>query len=385
MQALALSAAILLIVAIGVGITAVGPWQLPPLASNWGLIDTMIRITLIVTGVAFVAVNGALAYFAFKYRGRPEARAAFIPDHPKLEKALIAITVLGIVVLLAPGLFTYSSYIRSPREALSVEVLGEQWRWLFRYAGPDGELGRAAPEFLSAANPFGLDPTDPKGQDDVIALDALRLPKGRPVRVQIRAKDVLHSFYVPHFRVKMDAVPGLVTQLWFTPTETGTFPIVCAELCGVGHYNMISPVIVMEPEEFDAWLQAQVAGTPAPTQPEPPKAEEEETRPTDPAEWGKQLAQSYGCLACHTTDGSKSVGPTWQGLYGAEVDVVLPDGSTQTVVADEAYIRESIVDPNAKVHKGYPPIMPPYTQLSEDELNALVEYIKSLGGNGGKH
>ncbi len=136
-----------------------------------------------------------------------------------------------------------------------------------------------------------------------------------------------------------------------------------------------------QPEEPQQPEEAQPTEPPEPPQEEPPKDEQDEDAQQALIEKGKQLAQSYGCLSCHTIDGSPSVGPTWKGLYGAEVE--LEDGTT--VVADEAYIRESIVDPNAKVHKGYPPIMPPYTQLSEDELNALVEYIKSLGGNGGKH
>lgn len=258
MQGPALAIVIVLLVAAAVLVTVLGVWWLPPLASNWGTIDTMLVITLVITGIAFVAVHLVIAYFVVRYRGARAKQAEFIPDNPKLEKILIGATALGIVVLLAPGLFVYSRFIRPPADPLVVEVLGQQWTWSYRLPGADGELGRADPE-LFAQNPFGVDVDDPKAGDDVLVFPGspLHLPVGRPVLFQIRAKDVLHSFFVPQFRVKMDAVPGLVTQIWVTPTETGTFEVLCTELCGIGHFNMKSAIVVESEAEFEDWLRDQ--------------------------------------------------------------------------------------------------------------------------------
>jgi cytochrome c oxidase subunit 2 len=259
MQGVLLAAVLFGIVVGAALITASGMWWLPSLASNWGSIDTMLIVTLVVTGAAFVAVNGVLAYFVFRYRGRGGQRAAFIPDNPRLEKALIAITALGIALLLGPGLFVYSRLIQAPHDALTVEVVAQQWAWSYRYPGQDGVLGRAAPELISSENPFGLDLTDPHSYDDVLVFPGgqLHLPVGKPVVFKLRSKDVIHSFYVPQFRVKMDAVPGMVTQTWVTPTKTGTFQVACAELCGIGHYGMVSAIVVESREEFEAWLGQQ--------------------------------------------------------------------------------------------------------------------------------
>jgi len=179
--------------------TASGLWWLPPLASNWGAIDTMLMIALVVTGLAFVAVNLVIAYFVFRYRGQPGRKAVFLPDNPALERTLILITTLGIIVLLAPGLFVYSRFIRPPQDALVVEVVAQQWAWSYRYPGQDGTLGRADPKRISPQNPFGIDVTDPAAKDD-IPIDPggqLHLPLGQPVLLELRSKDVLHSFYMP--------------------------------------------------------------------------------------------------------------------------------------------------------------------------------------------
>jgi cytochrome c oxidase subunit 2 len=259
MQGIALAIVSVLFVVGALAVTFSGIWWLPPLASNWGSLDTMLVITLIVTGVAFVGVNVALAYFVFRYRHREGSQAVFQPEHHKLERTLIILTTIGIVVLLAPGLFVYSEFIHAPSDAMVVDVVGQQWTWGYRYAGSDGVLGRTDPRRIGPQNLFGIDPEDPAGQDDVLVYPggALHLPLGRPILLELRAKDVLHSFYVPQFRIKMDTVPGLVTHLWFIPTKTGTFEVLCAELCGIGHFNMKSAVVVESEQEFENWLQQQ--------------------------------------------------------------------------------------------------------------------------------
>lgn len=256
-MAVALAAALALVIIGAVALAATQLWWLTPLASNWGSIDVALQITLVATGVAFVLINGFLAYVVIRYRAREGARALFFPDHPPLEKTLVVLTSIGIIVLIAPGLYFYAQAINPPADALEVEVLGFQWGWSYRYAGPDGRLGATDPRLMTRDNPHGLVETDPSGRDDIIVSDELRLPLDQPVRLLIRAQDVLHSVYVPHFRVKQDAVPGMVTHMWFTPTAAGTYEIACAEYCGVGHYAMRGVVVVVEAGEFEAWLASQ--------------------------------------------------------------------------------------------------------------------------------
>ncbi|TBH20462.1 cytochrome-c oxidase [Thermus thermamylovorans] len=255
MQRPLLVAALVLMVVGAIGLALLRPWWFAPLASNWGSIDQIILLSLLLTGLAYAAVNLFLAYCIHRYHKGP---AEYIPEEPTLERRLIWITTLGIVVLLAPGLYFYAHLIRPPKEAHTVEVLSQQWLWNYRYPGPDGKLGRAEVRNASPANPFGLDLEDPAARDDIVVIGGpLRLPLGEPVLLLLRANDVLHSFYVPEFRVKMDAVPGMVTRIWFTPTEAGEFQVICAEFCGIGHARMLGQVLVLPPEEFRAWLHTQ--------------------------------------------------------------------------------------------------------------------------------
>ncbi len=160
--------------------------------------------------------------------------------------------------MLAPGLIVWGDFVTVPKEATEFEVVGQQWQWSFRLPGKDGALGTSDTRKVSADNTLGLNPSDPNGQDDVLISSAdLHLQLGKPVKVLLRSIDVLHDFYVPEFRAKMDMVPGTVTYFWFTPTRTGEFEILCAELCGVGHYMMRGKVVVDEEKEYHAWLDQQ--------------------------------------------------------------------------------------------------------------------------------
>ena len=374
---------IVLIVIASVVFTFVSPWTFTPLASNWWAVDLSTNLTFVVTGAAFVAVNLFLAYVIVRYRHRRQSRAEYMPEKPRLEKTLAGITALGIVVLLAPGMFVYNELISAPADAMKVEVLGEQWRWTYRFAGEDGEFGATSPELFGPQNPYGIDPDDPAGDDDVlIQSGTIHLPVGVPVDMQIRSKDVLHNFYVPNFRVKMDAVPGMITDTWFTPTETGSYDLLCAEYCGVAHYSMTGEVIVEAQAAFDDWLAGQptLAGRPSqdrsdgePSDGDDTAADESQT----PIERGRVVAQTNGCLGCHSTDGSSMTGPTWKGLFGSEV----PLKSGETVAANEDYIVNAIRNPNAEIHEGYQAnLMQAYgpSRISDDELQDLVDYIKSL-------
>jgi cytochrome c oxidase subunit 2 len=246
------------------------PWWFTPLASNWGSIDTTITITLVITGTVFVAINLFMAYAIYRYRQRPSHHAIadtqapgshpadYEPENRKLEIWLTLITAIGVAAMLAPGLVVWAKFIDVPEEAHEIEVIGQQWEWLYRLPGADGILGEVHTRFIEPGNPFGMSPTDTNGLDDVLITDHdLHLPINLPVKVLLRSKDVLHNFAVPQFRVKMDLVPGLGSYLWFTPTRTGTFDILCMELCGIAHYTMRGQVTVDEQAEFSAWLARQ--------------------------------------------------------------------------------------------------------------------------------
>jgi len=345
------------------------PWQATEAASNWGSIDSALLITIVITGIFFVGIGLFMAVAVWRFHHSNGKRAAYEPESKKLEWWLIIITSVGIMGMLAPGLVVYNDFVQVPEDATELEVFGQQWQWAYRYPGDDGALGTADVQWVSAQNPLGINPEDPQGQDDVIVVsNEVHLPIGQPVKVLLRSKDVLHDFYVPQIRSKMDMVPGLVSYFWFTPTKTGRFEVLCAEFCGVGHYNMRGMMVVDDPPTFNQWLAKQTTFAQS-------QINKGKTASSNRLEQGRQLAESLGCIACHSQDGSKSLGPGWKDLYGKTE--TLTDGST--VVVDDDYIKESIRQPKTRMVQGYPPVMVSY-DLDEDNLNALIAVIKSLSG-----
>jgi cytochrome c oxidase subunit 2 len=253
------AALMLVVVALGsVLFHFLSPWWWPPIASNWQYIDDTVLITFWITGVVFVAVLLFMAYCVFRFRHRPGSRAGYQPENRKLEWWLTVLTGVGVAAMLTPGLFVWNQFITVPADAVEAEIVGQQWQWSFRLPGPDGRLGSSSTRFISGDNPLGINPSDPNGKDDVAIQGAeLHLPVGKPVKALLRSVDVLHNFYVVEFRAKMDLVPGMVSYVWLTPTRTGQFEILCAELCGVGHPMMRSQVIVDEAKDYQAWLNRQ--------------------------------------------------------------------------------------------------------------------------------
>jgi cytochrome c oxidase subunit 2 len=234
------------------------PWWWTPIASNWSYIDGTVIITFWITGIAFTAVGLFMAYCVFRFRHREGLRAAYEPESKKLESWLAIVTAVGVAALLAPGLFVWAQFVNVPSEASAIEVVGQNWQWSFRLPGKMGRLGTSDTLYVSADNPLGLNPNDPAGQDNILIIgDDLHLPVGKPVKVLLRSIDVVHDFYVPEFRAKMDLMPGLVTYFWITPTRTGTFEIFCAGFCGVGHPQMRGNVVVDTESDYQAWLQQQ--------------------------------------------------------------------------------------------------------------------------------
>jgi cytochrome c oxidase subunit II len=249
--------ALILLVVGSVLFHYLSPWYFTPIASNWGMIDDTISLTFWVTGAVFVAVNLFMAYCVIRYRHRMGSRAHYEPENKKLEAWLVGLTTVGVVALLAPGLVVWAKFVNVPKDAAVFEAVGKQWHWSYRFPGKDGVLGTVDARHVSDKNPFGLDPDDPNGQDDVlVASPEVHLPVGKPYKALLRSIDVLHDFTVAQFRVKMDLVPGLVTYIWFTPTRTGNFDVLCEELCGVAHFTMRGRVIVDEEPAFQAWLSS---------------------------------------------------------------------------------------------------------------------------------
>jgi cytochrome c oxidase subunit 2 len=288
-------AIVLIVLALGsVLFHFLSPWYFTPIASNWGTIDTTITITFWVTGFVFVAVSLFMAWAVIRYRHRSDARAAYEPENKKLEWWLLGVTGVGVAAMLAPGLLVWADVVQVPKDAQVVEVLAQQWHWSYRLPGKDGKLGTVHSRFVTDANPFGMNPGDPNGRDDVLlSTPEVHVPLGQPIKLLLRSKDVLHNFSVAQIRVKMDMVPGLVTYIWFTPTRTGSFDLLCEELCGIGHYAMRGRLVVDEPPAFQAWLDRQQTYAQA------------HARPAGDAVAGK--AAYAACAACHGANGEGNV------------------------------------------------------------------------------
>lgn len=232
------------------------PW-LPPLASDRGELDRLFYVILIITGAAFVLVQLCTGYFIWKYSSPALDRPPYLKDHHALEITWTAVTA-GIMCFLAvwgTGLWKKVIFSRPPQAPVLVEITAQQFQWNIRYPGKDGAFGRTNPKLISDENPLGLDSKDPASKDDVVTQDVLYLPVDKPAELRIRSKDVIHSFFLPNFRVKQDAVPGMTIETWFTPTRLGEYEIACAQFCGLGHYTMRGKVNVVTSEEFERKLK----------------------------------------------------------------------------------------------------------------------------------
>ncbi|WP_323775833.1 cytochrome c oxidase subunit II [Leisingera sp.] len=250
---------LVLIVAGSVAFHLLSPWWWTPIASNWDYIDDTLVITFWITGAVFAAVVLFMAYCVWKFRHRPGHKAEFDPENKRLELWLTGVTAVGVAAMLVPGLFVWKQFVTVPEDATELEVFGQQWNWAYRLPGADGVLGTADAEWVNGENPLGVNPHDRFGKDDLIIEGGeVYLPVGKPVKLLLRSIDVLHNFYVPEFRAKMDMVPGMVTYIWLTPTRTGAFEVLCAEYCGTAHPFMRGYVSVVEEGEYQEWLQEQL-------------------------------------------------------------------------------------------------------------------------------
>jgi cytochrome c oxidase subunit 2 len=297
--------------------------------------DRVFYLILIVCTVFYALVIGLMALFVIRYRSRPRAATAVTASHNTLLEITWTVIPLGIVaVIFWQGFQAYMDMRTAPAGCYEIRVTGQQWSWLFAY---------------------------PNGHVD----ENLHVPVDEPVRLTMTSKDVIHSLWIPDFRVKMDLVPGRYTSTWFRAVRPGTYTLLCAEYCGDQHSDMLSSVVVHPTGEFEEWL----------------KDAADYTKRLPPVEAGKLLYQRHGCAQCHSIDGTAGNGPTFKGIFGETHDLV----GGGKVLVDENYIRESILEPQAQVRAGFQPIMSTYQgQLSDDDIAALIEFIKSLGRKPGQ-
>ena len=291
-------------------------------------VDRAFFFILWVSIILLALITFLMIYLVIKYHRTKNQDPKDIEGNTVLEIIWIAVPTILVLGMFYYGWIGFEAMRDVPKDAMVVKVEARMWSWSFQY-----ENGKRSQQ--------------------------LRIPVGRNIKLQMISKDMIHSLYIPAFRVKEDLVPRYETYMWFVSNRVGTYDLFCAEYCGVGHSTMTSKVIVMPEKEFEEWYKTE---------------EGKEWIPMD----GRLLIEKNGCLECHSTDGSKRLGPTLQGIFGKE-RVVVTRGKERTVMADDVYLRKSILEPDYDVVKGYQNIMPSMEGvLSEKELDAMIAYMKDL-------
>jgi cytochrome c oxidase subunit 2 len=296
---------------------------------------------LVISVLLLILITFLMVFFVIRYHRKRHPKAQQVASHALLEITWTVVPTILVLVMFYYGWVGYKMMRNVPENALQVTATARMWSWQYSY-----ENGKQS--------------------------DKLYVPAGRPVKVNLESLDVIHSFYAPAYMVKQDVVPGLDTYVWFNPVDTGSFDVFCAEYCGQRHSYMLSKIVVIPEAEFNEWIEKDVAVKAAIQK----EGVSEEERVAGLRRLGEQLTKIKGCMACHSTDGSALVGPSFKKLFGKTENVVT-DGKTRRIVVDAPYIRKSILEPMADITEGYQPLMPPQV-LTEDEIDAVVEYLKSL-------
>ncbi len=320
-------------------------------------VDTIYAFLLISSLISFVLLIGGMCYFVVKYKRKSaNDKTEYITHNHTLEFLWSFIPFLIFMFVFAWGWMVYHDMRKMPEDALEVHVFAKKWDWRFVYKN-------------------GKEVTAALDENMKLQPSTMVVPVGRPVKLIMASekvnpsgndptdRPVLHSFFIPSFRVKQDVVPGRYAALWFEADKAGLYNVFCAEYCGGGHSAMRGLIRAVAPAEFEAWLAGEAVSTEAVAQVNPLVAK------------GKTLYAANACIGCHSVDGSKMTGPSFKGLFGKTEQT-----DKGSVKVDENYLRESVLNPNAKIVAGYPPgQMPPYAgQLSEDDILALIEFIKTL-------
>lgn len=293
-------------------------------------VDNLFVFIVLLSAVFFVLIAALTAWFAYRYRRSRSAGATpHFTHNLKLELTWSLIPLALVILIFFWGFGVYMNATTAPGDALEIQVTAKKWLWAFEY--PNGTR----------------------------TINEIHVPVNRPVKLVMSSEDVIHSFFVPSFRVKQDVLPNRYTELWFTPTQPGVHAVLCAEYCGKSHSDMLGKIFVDDDAAYQKWLE-----------------EGDETTRTMPLkDLGALLYESRGCSTCHSIDGQRGQGPSFKGIFGRQEK--MSDG--KMALADENYLRESILQPQAKIVAGYEGIMPTFQGLlREREINALIEYIKSL-------
>lgn len=300
-------------------------------ASQTAAVDLVFLISMVISVALLLLVTALMIYFVIRYSRRRHPKAEPVEGSTALEIAWTVIPTILVMVIFYFGMEEFKYIRTAPKDAINVQVTGRMWNWAYQYAN-----GKRS--------------------------DKLYVPVGKPVKLTLQSVDVLHSFYIPAFRIKEDVVPGRQTYLWFKPETMGPADVFCAEYCGQSHSYMLSKVIVMSQPEFDAWYSGRAALAAAPTSAE---------------STALGLLEKHDCVGCHTLDGTEAVGPTFKGIFGRRV-VVTAGGQAKEIVIDEAYLRRAILEPNADMVKGSTANMPAPENLSDADLKTIIDYLKTL-------
>ncbi len=317
-----------------------------PVLSEWGWMSNpasgyandfnSVFYFLMWTGLGlFLLVVVPMVWFVIKYRRKHESQKALSQnDHNiKIEVIWTFLPIAYLAVCFIWGFLGYLNVSTMPMGAKNLRVIGQKWNWTVQY--PDEDISVS-------------------GQGAVIGV-----PQGENIQLTMSSQDVIHSFFLPNFRIKQDVLPGRYTTLWFNASEVGEFPVFCAEYCGDSHSNMLAKVKVMPKDEYNAWVDGI----------------KNANNKLSPKELGAKLYQSKACVTCHSIDGSARIGPSFKGVYGTTSELA----SGAKVKVDDNFIRDHVLTPTKTPIKGYPPVMPSFQgQLSESDINGLIEFIKSL-------
>ncbi len=287
---------------------------------------------IVILGISLfflISITVVMVYFVIKFSKKNNPKSRDVKEDMRLEVLWTVIPTLLVFVMFYYGWAGYKGMREFPDDAIQVKATGRMWSWSFEY-----DNGKVSPN--------------------------LTIPIGKAVVLNLYSPDVLHSLYIPAFRVKEDVVPGVNNRMWFEAGELGSYDILCAEYCGERHSYMLSKVDVVSVEDYEEWYG-------------------EDLSSANPAEAGLQILTANGCIACHSLDGTRLVGPSFKGLYGAERSILLEDGSKKTVVADDEYIVKSIYEPNVEVVDTYPKVMIAYQQyVNEEQMKQIIAYLKSV-------